>query len=332
MLASDGPTILSYGSGGGYAPLRELIGDWFRVHPSRVVLTNGWHQGFALLLAGLPPGRSVAIERPSDDRTVATLLASGASALYLASDGHGLITSDLESQLIQYAQPALIYTNPTFANPTGSVMPLARRRHLIELLDAHNRLRIEQLVLVEDDSFALTRFEGEREPALFDLARGRSVYGSSFSAAIAPGLRVGWLILPDELAAGVAARATATYISPALLGQATVFEFIRRGHLEPHLEALRERLRARRDALLAALAEHFPGAVWSRPEGGYFVWLELPSGTDGRAVVERADGVSAAPGSAFGATANLLRLSFAAAAPEEIESGVARLAAAMPEA
>ena len=329
VLARDGKTILSYGQGAGYRPLRELIGQWFGVHPFNVVLTNGRLQGLGLLTAALPTPRSVALSDPADNRVLRILLAGGASIVYLAGDGDGMLTSDLEQQLTQYVRPALIYASPSFASPAGRTMPEERRRHLLELLDRFNRLAIDKLRLLEDDPYSLTRFEGERLPGLYDLTRGGTLYSSSFSATIAPGLRVGWLILPDELAGTVAERATDTYITPALLGQATAFEFIRRGSLEPHLLELRERLRERRDVLLAALAEHLPEAVCSRPAGGFFAWLELPANLDGRAVLARAEGVTAVPGTVFGTTSSYLRLSFATPAREEIEEGVVRLAAAV---
>jgi hypothetical protein len=111
-----------------------------------------------------------------------------------------------------------------------------------------------------------------------------------------------------------------------------VFEFIRRGSFEPHLARLRQGLRERRDALLDAVAEHFPDGTWSRPEGGFFVWLELPLGTDWRGIVERSGVETAVPGTAFSWTANAVRLSFAAAGPDELAAGVARLAAARGDA
>ena len=260
VLARDGKTILSYGSGAGYTPLRELIALWFGTHPYNVVLTNGWLQGLALLAGEIVRGKTAAVEYPSDARTLNTLLAGGGSMIYISADRDGMITTEIEQQLIQYVRPTLICLNPTFGSPTGHTMSLARRRHLLEVLGNYNRLGMEPMHLLEDDSFALTRFEGERVPALYDLSGGQTLYSSSFSATVAPGLRVGWLILPNELAGPVAARANDVYITPALLGQATVFEYINRGALEPHLARLREILRARRDAMVAALAEHLPDA------------------------------------------------------------------------
>jgi DNA-binding transcriptional MocR family regulator len=329
VLARDGKTILSYGQGAGYRPLRELIGQWFGVHPYNVVLTNGRLQGLGLLTAALPAPRSVTVSDPADDRVLRTLLAFGASINYVGGDGEGMLTSDLEQQLTQYVRPSLILASPSFASPAGRTMPETRRRHLLELLERFNSLAIDKILLLEDDPYSLTRFEGERPPGLHDLTWGGTLYSSSFSATIAPGLRVGWLVLPDGLAGAVAERAANTYITPALLGQATVFEFIRRGSFEPHLLELRERLRERRDLLVAALAEHLPEAVCSRPAGGFFAWLELPANLDGRAVLAQADGVTAVPGTEFGTTSNYLRLSFATPALDEVAEGVRRLAAAV---
>jgi 2-aminoadipate transaminase len=331
VLGRDGKTILSYGSGAGYTPLRELIGQWFEIHPYNVVLTNGWLQGLELLSSGLVNRRGVAVQYPSDERALRLLLRNEASMIYISSDGDGLLTSELEQQLIQYVRPALIYVTPSFSNPTGHTMPEHRRRHLIELLGNYNRLGTEEMLLLEDDSFALTRFEGERLPALFDISAGQTMYTSSFSPTVAPGLRVGWLLLPDRHVDGVTRKANSTYITPALLGQATVFEFIRRGSFEPHLLWLRERLRERRDALLAALAEHLPDATWSRPEGGYFVWLELPETIDARAVLARAKGVTAVAGTEFGVTSSFVRLSYSSVSAADIAEGVERLARAVAE-
>jgi DNA-binding transcriptional MocR family regulator len=329
VLARDGKTILSYGSGAGYSPLRELIAEWFGVHPFRVVLTNGWLQGLSLISGELMPMRSAAVEYPADDRVLRTLLAQGGSLVYLAGDRNGLIAADLEQQLIQYLRPALIFVTPSFANPTGRTMPLERRRQLFEVLAVYNRLGVEHMYLLEDDSLTLTRFEGERLPALFDLSPTQTLYSSSFSASIAPGLRVGWLILPDDLSRRITDRANSTYITPALLGQATAYEFLARGGLDPHLGRLRETLKARRDAMLAALAQHLPEAVAWRPEGGYFVWLELPGQIDGRAVLARAEGVTAVAGTEFGTTSAFLRLSYAAVPAGDIPEGIERIAAAV---
>jgi 2-aminoadipate transaminase len=328
-LAREGRTLLSYGSGAGYTPLRELIGEWFAVEPYRVLVTNGWLQGLVLLAERLVRGRNVVAEYPIHDRAEHALLRAGGILVSVDIDDEGLRIAELRQLLIQYTQPVLIYTIPNFHNPTGRTMTRARRGELVDLVREHDRIQVEKIVVLEDDSYALTRFEGEALPRLFDLSSGTTLYSSSFSTTIAPGLRVGWFILPHSLAPALIEAASSAYLSPSLPAQATVYEFLRRGSLEPQLIALRTALRLRRDAMIAALDAHFAGASWGHPEGGLFIWLQLTPGVDGRAVLERAEGVTARAGTDFGATANLIRLSYGAASPDEITEGVRRLAAAV---
>jgi len=329
VLARDGRPVLSYGSGSGYTPLRELIAGWFGVHPSRVVLTNGRLHGLALLALVRLVGSSVVAEYPIHDRAERVFLDAGASLLNVPVAEGGMVVEELQNTLGQYVRPAMVYSTPTFHNPTGWTATEHVRRRIVDVVIRQNMVQTEQILLLEDDSYGLTRFEGEALPALFDLSGGRSAYSSTFSTTIAPGLRVGFFVLPEELAARVEALATSTYITPVLLAQAIVFEFMQRGALETHLEQLREALKTRRDALLGALEKHLPDATWSRPEGGFFVWLQLPGNPDCREVLRRAEGVTACDGTQFGAVSSALRLSFAAAAPDELEAGVERLAAAL---
>jgi DNA-binding transcriptional MocR family regulator len=328
-LARDGRTILSYGASAGYTPLRALIAQWFGVHPSRVVLTNGSLHGLELLARRLARGRNVIAEYPIYPRAEQVLLAAEASLLGTPQDEGGMNPDEIHNMLVQYSAPALIYTIPSFNNPTGWTLTLPRRRRLIELVAGQSMVQVQGMQIVEDDSYALTRFEGEGTHALFDLSGKNTIYLSSFSTTIAPGLRVGWLILPETLADDIAATAADTYITPSQLGQATGFEFITRGSFERHLADLRAALKLRRDTMLAAIERHMPGARTSRPEGGYFVWLELPGEPDGRAVLERAQGVQAVAGTSFSAMSSRLRLSYAASAPDEIDAGIQRIAAAL---
>jgi 2-aminoadipate transaminase len=323
VLEREGKTILSYGSGAGYTPLRELIGEWFGVHPYRVLLTNGSLQGLDLLAKRFVRGENVMVEYPTYDRALKLLLGAGASLLAAVVDDEGLNVDDVELQLMGKQKPAFVYTIPTFQNPTGRTLPGDRRRSLVQALMSRD------IRLVEDDPYTLLRFEGEAQPALFDFSGKQSIYCSSFSETIAPGLRVGWLIVPDELAGELTEAANSTYITPSLLSQAVVCEFLRRGSFEPHLRQVNDVLRARRDTMLVALEKHFAGAKWTRPEGGHFVWLEVPMGTDMRAVLQRAEGVTAVDGTEFSAPSNMVRLSYSCVSPEEIETGIERLAAAL---
>jgi DNA-binding transcriptional MocR family regulator len=177
--------------------------------------------------------------------------------------------------------------------------------------------------VLEDDPYGLVRYEGEPPPTLFELDGGEHVvYSSSFSKTVAPGLRVGYFLLPPALDAELEALAVSTYITPVLLGQATVFEFLRRGNFDSNLERVRGLLRVRRDAMLEALEQELPSAAWTRPEGGYFIWLELEHD------VEDVPGVSFVKGTDFGADSNTARLAFSYVSPDEIREGIRRLSEA----
>jgi len=322
-LERDGRTILSYGPSPGYAPLREWIAERHGVAPGRIILTNGSLQGFVFLAQRLAHGRRVLVERPTYDRPLKILREVGAQIEAVAMDDEGLDPDALEHALRNGDAPAFLYTIPTFQNPSGRTLSTERRRRVAELAVEHD------LLVLEDDPYGLVRFEGEALPSLNELSEGgRFAYSSSFSKTVAPGLRVGWFVLPEEIERELEAMATATYITPVLLGQATVHEFVRRGRFEPNLERVRGLLHARRDAMLEALERELPNARWSRPDGGYFIWLELPNEVAGT----EAGGVTFVPGTDFGGDANELRLAYSFASPEEITQGVKQLAAALPVA
>jgi DNA-binding transcriptional MocR family regulator len=315
VIERDGEAVLSYGPVGGYQPLREWIAERHGVDPGRVLVTNGSLQGI-VFLAEQFAGRRVLVEAPTYDRPLKILAARGIDLTPVAMDDEGLDLGALEDAVRMDPRPAFLYTIPTFQNPSGRTLTVDRRRRLVELA------RERDLLVLEDDPYGLVRFEGETLPTLFELDGGERVaYSSSFSKTIAPGLRVGYFVLPAALEQELEAHAVSTYITPALLGQATVFEFLRRGNLEPNLERIRPLLQARRDAMLEALGEHLPSAQWSRPEGGYFIWLELPRD------VEEVPGVAFVKGTDFGGAPNTARLAFSFVSPEEIREGVQRLTA-----
>jgi 2-aminoadipate transaminase len=318
----DGTTVLSYGSAAGYQPLREWIAQRHGVEPRRVLVTNGSLQGL-VFLAERFAGQRVLVEAPTYDRPLKILAARGIETTALPLDEEGLDLDALERVLATGDKPAFLYTIPTFQNPSGRTLSTERRQKLVALAREHD------LLVIEDDPYGLVRFEGEPPPTLFELDGGeRVVYSSSFSKTVAPGLRVGYFVLPEQLEHDVEALAVSTYITPVLLGQATVFEFLRRGRLEPNLQRVRALLGVRRDRMLAALEQQLPDARWSRPEGGYFIWLELADDVEAAGMLDRAAavGVTFVPGVDFGGTRNSARLAFSFVSPEEIEEGIRRLA------
>lgn len=329
-IEADGKTVLSYGAGGGYPPLRAWLGERHGVDPSRVLVTNGSLQGFVFLANRFAGERRFLVEAPTYDRPLKILRELGADVVAIPQDENGLDVDALEDELRH--GPALLYTIPTFQNPSGRTLTTERRRRVAELAAEHD------LLVYEDDPYGLVRFEGEAPPSLFELAGGEGVlYSSSFSKTIAPGVRVGYFVLPEALAAELEALAVSTYITPALLGEATVYEFLRRGAFEPNLERVSGLLRERRDAMLGALeSELGDRAVWSRPEGGYFLWLDL--GVETAELLVRAEqaGVTFIKGADFFPPGEggerSARLAFSFVSPVEIVEGIGRLATLVPAA
>ena len=317
-IERDGAAALLYGHTLGYRPLREWIAEHHGVDPARVVVTNGSLQAFHFVLGTLGEGRRIIVERPTYDRPRKIL----SDFDEVAVDDEGLDVDELEG-LLAGVGPAFLYTIPTFQNPSGVTLSGGRRSRLAKLVADGT------LLVFEDDPYGLVRFEGEPLPSVFELAGGRNVvYSSSFSKTIAPGLRVGYVLVPDAVGPELEDIVASTYITPALVSQAIVLEFLRRDLFEPNLERVCGLLRARRDAMLEALERELGGrARWSHPAGGYFLWLEL-GGTDAAELLGRASqaGVTFVPGVDFGGGPTSARLAFSFASPGEIEEGVARLA------
>jgi DNA-binding transcriptional MocR family regulator len=326
-LERDGRTILSYGPSPGYTPLREWLADRHGVEVSRIFLTNGSLQGFVFLAQRLARGKRVLVEQPTYDRPLKILRELGAEIVPLHCDDDGLDPDAVAEALAADDPPAFLYLIPTFQNPSGRTLALDRRRRIVELAQEYG------LFVLEDDPYGLVRYEGDALPSLHELSGGATGYSSSFSKTIAPGLRVGWFVLPSDVAKHIEATATSTYITPVLLGQATVHEFISRGLFESNVERVVGLLRGRRDAMVAAVERDLPSARSTRPEGGYFLWLTL-DGVDVADLEARAEagGVTFVRGTDFGGDPDTLRLAFSYVSPDEIAGGVSRLAAALPVA
>jgi DNA-binding transcriptional MocR family regulator len=323
-LERDGKTILSYGASSGYGPLREWLAARHDVEPGRIFITNGSLQGFVFLAQRLAVGKRVLVERPTYDRPLKILREIGADVVGLHCDDEGLDPDALEEALKAGEKPAFVYLIPTFQNPSGRTLSEERRTRIVELALEHD------VLLLEDDPYSLVRFEGEPLPSLFELSGGATAYSSSFSKTIAPGLRVGWFVLPEPLERELELAANGTYIGPVLLGQSAAYEFVSRGLFEPNLERVRELIGMRRDAMLAALDRELPEIRITRPEGGYFLWAEL-GGVDATELLARAEaaGVTFVKGTDFDGEPDTLRLAYSFVSVDEIAEGVSRLAAAL---
>jgi 2-aminoadipate transaminase len=331
VFARQAQTALQYGPTEGYGPLREWIAARHGVDAERVIVTTGSQQALDLLGKVLiDPGSAVLVETPT------YLGALQAFSLYepvfraLRSDDDGPLPEAVDAGLAQDAR--FLYAQPNFQNPTGRRMPVARRVALVE------RARELGVLLVEDDPYGELAYDGERLPSLLSMNPDGVAYLGSFSKVLAPGLRLGYLIAPPELARKLAQAKQAADLHTPSLVQLLAFETVRDGLLDQHIESVRALYAAQCEAMLDALARHMPAGVrWNRPRGGMFVWLTLPAGVDAGELLPRAieRNVAFVPGAAFHAgeaAANTLRLAFVTVPAARIEQGVAVLGALFAEA
>jgi DNA-binding transcriptional MocR family regulator len=326
----DPAGIAAYGTSIGYPKLRAWIAERHQVEPERVLVTNGSMQADAFLFDTLvESGDSVIVERPTYDRTLLSLRSRGADVRMVELEPDGIDVNALERVLAAGAKIKLAHIIPNFQNPAGYTLSAAKRERLLELAQEY------EFTIFEDDPYVALRFEGSPLATMLSMDPGRVVYASSFSKTVCPGVRVGYLVGPAELIAKIAKRATNTYISPSMLAQATVYQFCRSGALERSIETVKNALRERAQTLGEALREKLPDARFVAPDGGYFMWVELPPGTDVDALFTAAAerSLQFVKGSDFvldGAD-NCLRLAYSGVTPEQIEEGVGRLAEAYEE-
>jgi 2-aminoadipate transaminase len=320
----------AYGTSVGYLPLREWIAERHQVEPEQVLVTNGSMQADAFLFDTLVrDGDAVVVERPTYDRTLLSLRQRGADVRMVELEPDGIDVAALERVLLAGARPKLAHIIPNFQNPAGYTLSAAKRERLIELATAN------EFTIFEDDPYVELRFEGSPHPTMLSLDPERVVYASSFSKTVCPGIRVGYLVGSAELIARVAKIATSTYISPNMVSQAIVNQFCRSGAIQRSIETVKAALRERAHTLAEALRREIPEARFVPPQGGYFMWVDLPRGTDVNSMFTAAAerGVQFVKGSDFvleGADSSL-RLAYSGVTPAEIEEGVKRLGEAYRE-
>ncbi len=327
---SDPAGMTAYGTSVGYRPLRAWIAERHGVPAERVLVTNGSMQADAFLFDALVrPGDPVVVERPTYDRTLLSLRQREADVHMVELEPDGIDVAALERVLIEGTTPKLAHIIPNFQNPAGYTLSAAKRERLPALARAYG------FTIFEDDPYGALRFEGRSLPTMLELDGDVVVHASSFSKTVCPGIRVGYLVATEDLIARVAKLATSSYISPNMVSQAIVFEFCRSGALERSIEHVKDALRERARTLCEALRTSLPEARFVEPEGGYFLWVDLPPGTDVARLFEAAArrGVHFVKGADFvldGAESSL-RLAYSGVTPAEIEEGVTRLADAYAE-
>jgi DNA-binding transcriptional MocR family regulator len=324
-FSSDPAGVTAYGTSIGYPPLREWVAERHGVEPERVMVTNGSMQADAFLFDALVErGDTVVVERPTYDRTLLALRNRGADVRMVELEEDGIDVAALERLLSANGAPKLAHIIPNFQNPAGCTLSQGKREALISLASEHG------FTIFEDDPYVDIRFEGSPLPTMVSMDSDHVVYASSFSKTVCPGIRVGYLVGPRELIAKITKIATNTYISPSMVSQAIVHQFAVSGALERSIETVKNALRERASTLCEALRRELPDARFIEPEGGYFLWLEFPRGTDVAAMFDAANerGVQFVKGSDFvlDGGESSLRLAYAAVTPEEIEEGVSRLA------
>ena len=322
--------VTAYGTSVGYPPLREWIAQRHQVAPERVLVTNGSMQADALLFETLvDPGDAVIVEGPTYDRTLLSLRDRGAEVRMVELEADGIDMNGVEAVLNAGARPKLAHIIPNFQNPAGVTMSAAKREQLLALARGHD------FIVFEDDPYVELRFEGSPLGSMLSLDPDSVVYASSFSKTVCPGVRVGYLIGPEELIARIAKLATSTYISPGMVAQAIVNQFCRSGALERSIETVKHALRERSQTLCQAVSRELPDARFAEPQGGYFLWLELPEEVDVNSLFAAATAreVQFVKGSDFRLEGghSSLRLSYSGVTPDEIEEGVSRLAEAYRE-
>jgi 2-aminoadipate transaminase len=329
-------SILQYGTTEGYGPLRQFVADWVKevgiaAKAEDVIITSGSQQGIDLVAkAMLDAGETVVMESPTYLAAIQILRTYEAAFAVVHNDQDGVLVDELEDVIVK-EKPRLVYLVPTFQNPTGITLSLARRKAIGEMLSRH------EVILIEDDPYGRLNFTGLVLPAIksFD-ANNQVAYLGSFSKIISPGLRVGFAIAPAPLLRKMVIGKQGTDVHTSNLTQAMVYEFCRRGLLAPHIAEVARQYGRKLIVMQECLALLPSDIKWTQPEGGLFIWGELPPHIDAVKLLEIAvrEKVAFIPGESFfveGGGKNTLRLNFSNATEENIRIGFARLAKALRE-
>ncbi|HYV46771.1 MAG TPA: PLP-dependent aminotransferase family protein [Myxococcaceae bacterium] len=332
-LATQGAPALQYGVTEGHVPLREWIASRLRARGTQtsveqVLITTGSQQGIDLVAKLLlDPGDVVAVEAPTYVAALQAFSAYQADPCEVAGDEHGMDVDALED-LLRRRPVKLIYLTPDFSNPRGTTLSGDRRRRMVELAERYNTL------ILEDDPYGELRFRGTREAPLSALDGERVICLGTFSKTLAPGLRIGWLHAPAEVTRRLAIAKQSSDLHTPTLTQRAVAKLLETFDYDGHVAKICRSYGERCDAMLAALKEELPSvARWTHPDGGLFLWLELPPWVNDRELFKRAINrkVAVVPGSAFYVQPcdRYVRLNFSNQSLERIREGVRRLGTSM---
>jgi len=333
LIATRGAEALQYGSAQGDPELREHICDVMALEgitasPDDVVVTVGSQQALDLLTRiFVDPGDVVLAEAPSYVGALGTFAAYQADVVHVAMDADGLIPAALRETLVRLKgrRVKFLYTVPTFHNPAGVTLSASRRQEILDICAEFD------LLIIEDNPYGLLNFDGPlARPMRADEAE-RVIYLGSFSKTFASGLRVGWALAPHAVRAKLVLAAESAILSPSNFSQLAVREFLAAHPWKDQVKSFSALYRERRDAMLSALDEYMPeGCTWTKPGGGFFVWMTLPEGLDSKtmAPLAIANRVAYVPGTGFYANGDgrrELRISYCYPSPERIQEGVRRL-------
>jgi len=346
VLRENGAQALQYSTTEGLRPLREMIARHssrygIEITSENVLITASSQQALDLLGKILiNPGDNILVESPSYLGALQAWNLYGAQYITVPMDEDGMVTDALEEAL--RAGPKFIYVLPNFQNPTGVTLSLERRHALIELADRYG------VPIIEDDPYGQLRYEGQHLPSVVVLDsqyrddcthsyRGNVIYLSTFSKLLAPGLRLGWVIAPEEVIRKLVVAKQAADLHTSTFTQMIAYEVSRGGFIDRHVPLIREVYGHRRDVMLAAMDRYFPPEVdWTQPKGGLFLWGILPRYLDAADVLAAAveQKVAFVPGEPFhptGGGKNTMRINFSNATPEKIEEGIFRLGKVLAE-
>lgn len=343
IIAEQGMTALQYGGGQGTEELRTQVCEVMAAEgildakPENVVITAGSQSAQDVATKVFcNPGDVVLVEDPTYVGALNTFEAYQVEVATVPMDGDGIIPDLLEAQIaaLQAAGKIIkfLYTIPSFNNPSGITLSAERRQQVVDICRKAN------VLVLEDNPYGLLRFDGK---PLTPLRAGNSndvIYMGSFSKIFAPGLRIGWALVPAHLQRRYYLASEAVTLCPPTFNQMLVSAYLRDYDWRGQIETYRGLYKERCDAMLAALDEYMPpGLSWTRPEGGFFVWVTLPEGVDTYPLLKKAieAGVVFIPGAAFTHSdnpSNKIRLAFSAVPPESIREGVRRLAPVLREA